>query len=94
MDDIDSYSTDWIAPPDGEDVDAGVGDPLLTDEQLAEFDMEADDWGADVAAREEEGHPSEAYVVPEAPVEDVATTTTSTPPTQQPRSLLSFTRRR
>ena len=94
LDDIDPYSADWIAPPDGEDVDADVGDPLLTDEQLAEFDMEADDWDADVAAHEEEGHPSEAYVVLEAPIEDVATTTTSTPPTQQPRSLLSFTRRR
>ena len=43
LDDIDPYSADWIASPDSEDVDADVGDSLLTDEQLAEFDMEADD---------------------------------------------------
>ena len=101
LDDIDPYSADWIAPPDGEGADADVGEPLLTDEQLAEFEMEADDWDADVAAREvdpELGHPSEAFVEREAPtrapVEDVATATTSTPLTQQQRSFLSFTRRR
>lgn len=90
LDDIDPYSVDWIAPPDGEDADADVGDPLLTDEQLAEFDMEADDWDADVAIREEEhelGHPSEGSVKPEAPIQDVATATTSTPPS---RSFIKF----
>ena len=99
LNDIDPYSADWIAPPDGEDAD--VGEPLLTDEQLAEFEREADEWDADVAAREEEhalGHPSEASIQREgpirAPVEDVAMATTSTPPTQQQGSLLSFTRRR
>ena len=86
--DIDPYLANWIAPPDGEGVDEDVGEPLLKDEQLAEFEMEADDWDADVVEREEEhelGHPSEAFVEREgpirAPVEDVATTTTSTPPT-------------
>lgn len=94
LDDIDPYSTDWIAPADGEDVD--VGEPFLTNDQLAEFEKEADEWDADVAAREEEhelGHPSKASIEREvpirAPVEDVATATTSTPPTQQQRSLLS-----
>ena len=100
LDDIDPYSADWIAPPDGEGANEDVGKPLLADEQLAEFEMEADDWDADVAAREVEpelGHPSEAFVEREAPsrapIEDVATTITSTPLTQQQRSFLSFTRR-
>ena len=98
LDDIDPYSANWIAPPDGEDAD--VGEPLLTDEQLAEFEREADEWDADVAPHEEEhelGHPSEASIEREAPIrapiEDVTTATTSTPPTQQQQSPLSFTHR-
>ena len=88
LDDIDPYLADWISPSDGEDAD--VGEPLLTDEQLPEFEREADESDAEVAAREEEqevGHPSEASMEHEAPtkapVEDVATATTSTPLTQQ-----------
>ena len=78
-----------------------MGEPLLTDEQLAKFEREANDWDANVAACEVElelGHPSEAFVERDAPtttpVEDVATTTTSKPLTQRQRSFLSFTRRR
>lgn len=99
LDDIDPYSANWIASPDGEDANADVVEPLLANEQLVEFEREADDWDADVAAREEHelGHPLEVSVECEAPirapVEDVATATTSTKPTQQQQSLLSFTRR-
>jgi hypothetical protein len=85
LDDIDPYAADWVAPPDGDDVDVHE-DPLLNDEELAEFEMEADDWDAEVAAREEEREHSQA------PIEDVPTT--SATPAQQQRSLLSFTRRR
>ena len=97
LNDIDPYASDWLAPLDGDDVDVHE-DPLLTNEQLAEFEMEANDWNVEVVACEKEEHersqaPLEAPIAGhmEAPIEDVSTT--SAAPTQQQQSLLSLTHR-
>ncbi|XP_059073523.1 uncharacterized protein LOC131874255 [Cryptomeria japonica] len=100
IDEIDPYTADWIAEPDGATGDIDL-DAFITNAQLDEMERKAAKWAAEVAEREEAG---DEFVDPEeadsSPVEDIAaaaaaaaTPFTSTP-TQWQQSFLSFSRKR
>ncbi|XP_059073636.1 uncharacterized protein LOC131874330 [Cryptomeria japonica] len=89
-------AVDWIAEPDGTIGDIDV-DAFITDDQLDEMEREALEWAAEVAEREEAG---DEFADPEeadsSPIEDIAAAATpsTSAPTQQQQSFLSFSCRR